>query len=961
MKLTAVSSLLANSQGQSLPSHGAGVAKRALDIFDVLAPPSPSNPARERLRLRLRVAAFWAAISHDIGKSEASFQSFMRSKKRSVQEEFSSPDAELSNTTKDVKIPFHNELSWAFLSVIEALFVSSPSGPGLLGSHLSFLGAPGDLLTPLSSRRAGITESDPSVYFADLVMMPVYWHHKLNEHEDKHKEPRFPTLSSLFNAFKLDEAAEFVLLAIGLVQASLQKLGADASALVMPSHEDVIDWIEGKTRTERLVPRFYPSADENLQIDADSIVPPSGWRHTRAKSWQQKLVLHVLVEADRQISQLSAPQLEAYLAGNYEMAPFGDDLARNRPQLAACEGERSLAQEAVARTLIGSRVGVCAADPGAGKTAIAAIAHALSHEGNAKTKRLFVALPQQQQIDGLYITMRKEMQRLGLNDLELEGVYGGSLQHLKNTVITPHHELLSSDICLLTIDRLLSPSFSWRQEEIMGMLLGNVVVDEFHAIAYIERIIPAFLDLIEMKKFCSGGGFLICLSGTPNPALLTLAGLPTKEEDSTNEACFVPRSALPPVHEEPSFFRVVEATPGSVSSQTLISTADLPDDTLVAHLKRRDSQEHLINLHKASVSATLVHSSFTNSDRKRKIGEILVSYGTRSAATGVVVSAKLLNASFDLNFKNVHNVAHTADYDCQIFARKNRHGGKPNGEVVLYLTAADKKGDRSFFDEEKFGFVEHHAAWNKHLLSQIGTSPKALNHREAMLSLYDGFWADAKNVRDFAVDLFAAAVAGQNYLAKSWKPIRGKAAATSQQKESKSSNDNGSFRGSSLLCTAIVVDDVKNELSQITGSDLLTESLEWAQKSLCEVTTHLVRDKTLGSAINLNGSFEFNKRELKFNPFKLGRSTKSPLIWSIIGSHHGAVIPKNDADSAIPPRYYHAELGLVETDLLNDYILFRTAAQRKRQNEAPLTLGGFFDLYGKQKRRPVEDEDNLMA
>jgi len=961
----------ANSKRQLLEFHLAGVAIRALEIFDSLCPEQISqveadstglnHDVMRKQRARLRAFVFWAGLLHDLGKVDSTFQDFLKSRFRvqseDESEESSFPDAEydrrkLTGNRREFVGPFHNELSWLILNSIERKLFSEDEGgqeaAGLVVSSSLELGAQEhDFCFRRSSQRVDENEAESKRPFRDYVMMPVYWHHPLNSSENDRRKPRFENVGKLLAAFGSEEGRADALLSLLTNAQTIMLLALEAvgnnerfakigSAInfeqVKKSLGDPSACLASLEHLEeQAAPFFYPVTLPGAGLSNEGMHPNVEWRRTRKVSWQQKLVLHILVEADRQISQLSPLNLASYLAGGEIL--FGTHNAVNVPPLLTVavsqSNERTKSQFAVASRLAESRISVCAADPGAGKTSIALMAHALSanSDGLNSSRRLFIALPQQQQIDGLYSTIRKDMERLSFSGLTVEGVYNGQRQYPlqeSQEAKSLGPGLLEADIVLLTIDRLLSPSFSWRQDEVMALLYGNVVFDEFHAISYIDRAIPAFLDFIEMKKFCHGGGFLLCLSGTPNPALLQLANLPGSFScRETGLTGFVGRTDLPPVHNETSKFHVVKSQEGQDASLTLLSKVDLPDDTLVAHLKLSDSQRHFVSLSKHKQKAILVHSAFTDQRRKELVAEILRFYGSKESSQGIVVSAKMLNASFDLNFKNLHNIVHTADFDCQILARKNRHGGKPNGSVFFYLTSESNRGDRSIFSENKFGYREHHVTWNEHIKKVIGAEPKDLSHRDAMVLLYDDFWRDQSNLLGFLKPLLQATIDGQNYLHEHWMPTRQQKINQRQRRpEDSCSPSSANFRGSSLCATAIRVDDVQRCLTQLTGGELLSEGSPHYQDQLRDKTQSMVSNSTNQSRVNANG-FAFHRNIFRHPAGKyiLGRSAELPLIWSIIGIQVGAIEENSDF---IASKYYHDEIGLVDAAIVDDFLLART-------------------------------------
>jgi hypothetical protein len=929
-------SLFANSQGQILSSHGAGVAKRAVEIFDSLVGTCEIPVEKEiRLRTRLRCFVFWAGIFHDVGKADKSFQTFIKSKiqQQSQSEASDGPDAQ-AYQKKDGTIPFHNEISWAVIKTLQNCYFKKSD---------DLETPPTGLIPELLLQETGSNKplQRRSKKFEDLILPAVYWHHKLNASDKDPKSPRFPTLRSLHNALS-DAYPEEGLIALmksaqQVINGSLSRLGLTLESVLL-STEQIEDKIAHFIDQGVGTPLFSPTAEQGWKPNSED------WLRLRANSWQQKLVLHILVEADRQISSISAQHLENFLDKKWS---FETEQNHNSPKaLHSNIDHRSKEQFEIASLLSQSALGVCAADPGSGKTTIALLAHFIS--SSKKPSKLYIALPQQQQIEGLFRTIQKDLKRLDFEGLSIEGVYAGVRQHTTDNV---SDGILNSEINLLTLDRLFSPSYSWRHDELITILKSNIVLDEFHAVSYISNMLPVFFDLVAMKRFCRGGGFLLCLSGTPNPALLKLAQLPQAEASSSQSEVYVPRTRLSPVHNEPSHFHVVHPSDDNESGcQNLITKTDIEDDSLVAHLKRKDAQQHFINLAESSKSVSLIHSLFIPQHRKEKIEFILDKYGKPGAADGIVVSAKLLNASFDLNFKHLHNVLHSADYDCQILARKNRHGGKANGNVFLYQTSKKSKGDRGFFNDESFGFLGHHAAWNDHVSNVIGKSSKALSHREAMLKLYDEFWT-VECTNAFSSELFTSALEAQTYLSDNWFPVRSKNSADSGRKNTqKSGGNNPGFRGSSLLCTAVEVNEKRQTVNQLIEGDLLPESLEYYVKRLKITTRKLAMKSTKGSFLNLNGVFDFTKHSASFDVdgFSLGRSERKPLIWSHVTETSSGKTEIENRE--FTPRYYHHALGLVESDLLDNFLkiivkmsleqCLKSYSGKHRPNAPPVNLLG---------------------
>ncbi|CAO1296095.1 unnamed protein product, partial [Diamesa hyperborea] len=359
---------------------------------------------------------------------------------------------------------------------------------------------------------------------------------------------------------------------------------------------------------------------------------------------------------------------------------------------------RSKEQIDLSKKIAEHKMTICSVDPGAGKTSIALYWHLLNYQKNPC--KLIFALPKQVQVTGVFETISRDLERICLNnsDISIEGVFSGKRQYVSN--VSDGSNLLSSDINIMVFDRLLSPCYERKQfGEFISALRSNLVLDEFHEFCWLYSMIEPLKEIIKIRKWINNGAKTLFLSGTPDPSLIRIL---FGDDSSDNKIMIFPRDSLSPMNTNKSYLVLKDTFPDNI-----------PQDSLVSFNTVANSQEYMLNKDLSNILH--VHSKFTESDKKEKIYEILSEH-SENCSDKITVTAKILQSSFNLNYKNGFLVCSHPNTDAQTWGRINRFDNKYNGYIIMIL-----ESEFSIFDDNKLGHKSINKRWEEFLKSNIST------------------------------------------------------------------------------------------------------------------------------------------------------------------------------------------------------------------------------------------------
>jgi hypothetical protein len=267
------------------------------------------------------------------------------------------------------------------------------------------------------------------------------------------------------------------------------------------------------------------------------------------------------------------------------------------------------------------------------------------------------------------------------------------------------------------------------------------------------------------------------------------------------------------------------------------------------------------------------------------------------------ITAKILQSSFNLNYKNASLKISHPNTDAQTWGRVNRFGNKPNGEIYMV-----KEFDDIIFKKNILGFQKTISRWHSFLKSKI-TDIGEYTIRDLLSVLYDEFWKNEENLNVAYQELYELVKDCQNEL-KDWFPFRGQYNRAKGEKR-RGNNGKYGFRGQTLLLSAAVVDNQGHIISQLVADDLLSVSSNF------EISFY---KKVIQSPPGKGDKINIFKNIKIFNYTKYSKKAGYLDERPFLCSHHNEevnekikhILEVNEATKL--HRYYHEFLGLISSN-----------------------------------------------
>ncbi len=704
----------------------------------------------------------------------------------------------------------------------------------------------------------------------DIVRHSVYWHHPANCN-DKEDTLRFENSKVIFEKIEEDNIKQNIYKFVKELFDSFPLYDQNSNK---PDLEEPNDDIE-----EIQCPKFFKHESETVYDNAF-----------------KQICLNLLLESDRAVSLWDITELQEFLQNwkdrksifAEKKLPF--HIMENLNKNSKSKEQNDLAYK---MSKSNKKLAVCGVDPAGGKTSIA-----LYWWHHCQNKHpLIIALPRQHQVTGLFYSIKEDCKRIygKYHNIKIEGVFNGERKRC-NPEAEKSSELLTSDINIMVFDRFLSPYYKRSQSsEFIKMLRSHLVLDEFHEFKEHPKMIPALKEILTIRsRWLHSEVKTLMLSGTPDPSLLKYI--------SVEDSCVFKRDQLSA--RENHKFKI------SAQSMKIEKINTFKPDCLYSFLRVENSQEIFAKLLKAQTDQIkLIHSYFTDEDKKELLESILQEHGSKKILISdkSVITSKMLQSSYNLSFQKALVELSQPHADCQTAGRINRFENKKDAQICFIYNDETEK----FFNKRKADFQEIHKKWQGYLLDFIQQQDGNFITIRDLMKAYDNFWTD-ENIKVSCEILERQQTEAIKDLNK-YIPKR-----SLSGKNKKAQVFNSLFRGESRLLSACVVDDDGQPVKQLQGVCLLSESRDWFITKITEAMRVCLETKSKCQKANqINNSeevFEFNKY-IKIYGFKLER----PLLCSHVDEEINQCLSehlKDQDNNKTEHRVYHKKFGLVKEDLL---------------------------------------------
>lgn len=666
--------MYANSSKQKLSSHLLGVAIRSLQIIDELN--LKEDLISKKTNKNLRRDVFLAAILHDIGKTSSQFQSFL-SKKRKPQID---PSGEFSAESEREKSKDWNGIFHQETSTLLAKMVFS--------------------------------------HYEESVLYAIYWHHK--QPVDSSGKPLRINYSEILeeminnNLPELSEA-NFISVALDYLYNNVIPLAKE----LYPESSEYLRSFSNITTEEAL-----------LKISKDQIIPKyfdvgtSAYKSKeRNEQAYKSLVLSVLIFADRQISGLSAAELEEYIKGNNTFfRPINN--RTNLPNLAKMntKDDRSVQQYNLAQKLSTDKnISICSVDTGAGKTSISILSEATKDDRS----KLLIMLPERMQINAMYHSVVKDCNRIfPNNNISIQAVHSGKVVLPENS----NQQILEGDINIIIFDRIILSQYDRNNfYEYFSLLTSDLVIDEFHKFNQLELMWPALSVILIIRSWLNK--MTILQSATPD--LLLIENL-TCLSVFNKELSFYKRDNLSPVHEDSKIRFYLDPENG----------LDLTGGFLRTHNTISEAQTSF--LQKSKDGDEIYHSRFTDnendSDKSVRSKIVLDKFSEKNLSDNDIYAAAGLQASINISRRNGSLPIKSVFETPQELGRILRFGEYQSGNVELRSNIGARK---LVYKDNVLGYKESFSSYHDYICDLFTSTDifnKELNKRDIMSVFFDEYW-----------------------------------------------------------------------------------------------------------------------------------------------------------------------------------------------------------------------------
>jgi len=586
---------------------------------------------------KLAKAVYIAGCEHDPGKAEPGFQDWLANelkKKTCSDDEIPEEGQHIDKKTGKFsfeKHPTHNEISLLLFQL-------------------------------LNKDNCGNKESQ------ERVAHVIYWHHAkpLRSPKNDHKKliTFFDQLKNNIGEQELNNLYKNTQTLIKRVNhLASQYFQDDRLKITLPKDEISADDVDELERC--FLPEYKIYSKREKVAD---------YRKNIIKNAKNNLARTAVITADRLVSKLSAEELtqhleektlEQLLAGKLEQKT---DLSQHImqclqqfKQMPGADSERNRQQAIAAQKLAEiitdeSNVKVLQGPAGCGKTKIA-----LEWALNTDVQRILWVCPRVQVCQGLYHDLTQSEYLL---DSKIE-IFTGEfkLQKCKGKEQeTDEKDFFTGDVVITTIDQLINAIITHRQvTNLVDFMTAHVVFDEFHEYINMPAFNLLFAELVQCKGLQQEQGKAILVSATPNYYFIR-EFLDIQTEDIVSVPSFN-RSKYKIVFE--TFEEKTRDEYNPLYRQQSERTFVISNTATTAQLGFIYNQQQ--------ENALLLHSKFTNSDKKVLFQKTLEQFGQQGKwQYDLLRSGPIVQAALNISCRNMISEFTHAENWLQRMGRLNR-------------------------------------------------------------------------------------------------------------------------------------------------------------------------------------------------------------------------------------------------------------------------------------------------
>ncbi|WP_198244593.1 CRISPR-associated endonuclease Cas3'' [methane-oxidizing endosymbiont of Gigantopelta aegis] len=700
--------ILANTKRQPLYQHLFAVGFLAYQLVKQLVNDD-----------KLAKAACIAGCMHDSGKVEPGFQDWLANelKKKTCPDEIPEEGQHIDKKTGKFsfeKHPTHNEVSLLLFQL-------------------------------LNQDDCGNKES------LERVAHVIYWHHAkpLRNPKNDHKKliTFYDQLKNNIGEQALNDVCKTMQTILKRVNyLASQYLQDDRLEITLPKDEISADAVDDLERYFLPEYKIYSSREKVADYKTNIL-----------KNAKNNLARTAIITADRLVSALSAEELAQHLEEKTLEQLMVDkleqktDLSRQIEQclqqfkqMPNADSERNKQQAIAARKLAEtiadeSNVKVLQGPAGCGKTKIA-----LEWALNTDVQRILWICPRVQVCQGLYHDL---MQSEYLPDSTIE-IFTGEFKLQKvsgKEQETDEKDFFTGDIVITTIDQLTNAIITHRQvTNLVDFMTAHIVFDEFHEYINMPAFNLLFAELVKCKALQYEQGKALLVSATPNYYFVR-EFLDIQNEDIVSVPSFN-QSRYKIVFE--SFEEKTKDESNSLYRKQPAQTFVISNTATTAQLSFIHNQQQ--------ENALLLHSKFTNSDKKTLFQKTIEQFGQQGQwQYDLLRSGPIVQAALNISCRNMISEFTHAENWLQRMGRLNRFA--EHTEVCQYTIAIPNSLAQSGKQQSacarflnRLHSLQSAKAWNEFLQDKLDNNEEVTLTK--LYDLYRQFYGDKTSLKAIEQD-----------------------------------------------------------------------------------------------------------------------------------------------------------------------------------------------------------------
>lgn len=354
--------------------------------------------------------------------------------------------------------------------------------------------------------------------------------------------------------------------------------------------------------------------------------------------------------------------LENYLNGNERI--IGEPIF-DKPS--HYDEQRYNSQQEIVDKAVNNKISIINAPAGFGKTGIG-----LKWLFKTSNKKSVWVCPRNSVAESVYKSVLQELDSHNIKDVKIHLLLAGEIKENNYGSLEP--DLHDCDIIITNIDNFLKPTVdNGSMVDFIKLCTTNVIFDEYHELIQDNALFYLFISIMNIRNVMVKDSKTLMISATPNV-------LNHLWDTASNTSVILPQQYkhYPAIHNK---------------GYKILKGKDIMDNSAVINNHVVNAQRNYIGYNSDKI---LVHSYYEKSRKESIIDEIYEKYGKQTKRNlnnkPAVISAPIIQASFDISFKDLSESVINPDSSIQRIGRCNRWGEYEESTISFFSEDSEIDG-----------------------------------------------------------------------------------------------------------------------------------------------------------------------------------------------------------------------------------------------------------------------------